>query len=143
MFRLRRKAALAWRHGWLLLYCLLIVTMVRVSLSLLGYQPLLRRISRASHTLSSIGNVHLGMWAIHHSARLVPGATCLTKALAGYYLCVRAGRSSVVRIGVQRRDDGSIMAHAWLVDGDCVLIGGQEEDLGRFTPLVDLQSAAR
>lgn len=143
MFRLRRKAALAWRHSRLLLHCLIIVTVVRASLSLVGYQPLLRRISRAGRARSAIGNVHLGMWAIRHTARLVPGATCLTKALAGYYLCVRAGRSSVVRIGVQRRDDGSITAHAWLVEGDCILIGGQEEDLGRFTPLVDLQSAAR
>lgn len=142
MFRLRRRAALAWRHGGLLLHCLLIVALVRLSLLLVGYQPLLRWISRARATQGGIAPVHLGMWAIRHTARLVPGATCLTKALAGQYLCTRAGYPGVVRIGVLRRDDGSVTAHAWLVNDDSVLIGGREEDLGRFTRLVDLRGTA-
>lgn len=143
MFALRRRAALAWRHSALLLHCLLVVLLIRLSLLLVGHKPLLRWISRAGYVPHAFGHLHLRMWAIRHVARLVPGATCLTKALAGQYFCVRAGHSTVVRIGVLRRDDGSVTAHAWLVDGDCVLIGGQEEDLGRFTPLVDLQGAAR
>jgi hypothetical protein len=135
--------ALAWRHRRLLLCCFLIILLVRLSLLMVGYRPLLRWISRVDPARPSKGNVHLAMWAIRHSSRLVPGATCLTKALAGHYLCARAGHPTVIRIGVLRREDSSVSAHAWLVDGACVLIGGQEEDLGRFTRLADLQGAAR
>ncbi|KKC27757.1 lasso peptide biosynthesis B2 protein [Sphingomonas sp. SRS2] len=143
MFRLRRRMALGWRHGRLLLHCLLVVVLVRFGLTMVGYQPLLRRIALAGRSRRSATNVPLMMWAIRHAARLVPAATCLTQALAGHYLCHRAGHLTVVRIGVQRRDDGSVAAHAWLIDDDHVLIGGQEEDLDRFTTLIDLQGAAR
>lgn len=142
MFRLRRRVALAWRHAGLLLHALSAVAVIRLGLRLIGYQPLLRRIERARPARKPAGNVHLAMWAIRHSARLVPGATCLTKALAGQYFCVRAGHPAIVRIGVQRRE-GRVAAHAWLVDDHDVLIGGQEEDLAGFTPLVDLRGAAR
>lgn len=141
MFRLRRRLALAWRHAGLLLHAVLAIAVIRLGLRLIRYQPLLRRIERA-RLARRPGNVHLAMWAIRHAARLVPGATCLTKALAGKYFCVRAGHPAVVRIGVQRRD-GRVAAHAWLVDDHDVLIGGQEEDLAGFTPLVDLRVAAR
>jgi len=142
MFRLRRRVALAWRHAGLLLHALLTIAVIRAGLSSIGYQPLLRRIERARPSRTPAVNVHLAMWAVRHAARLVPGATCLTKALAAKYFCVRAGHPAVVRIGIQRRD-GRVAAHAWLVDGHDVLIGGQEEDLAGFTPLVDLRSSVR
>lgn len=142
MFRLRRRLALAWRHAGLLLRAMLIIAVIRSGLALAGCQPLLRRIERVRPSQGPAGNLHLAMWAVRHAARLVPGGTCLAKALAGKYFCVRAGHPAVVRIGVQRRD-GHVAAHAWLVDDQGVLIGGQEEDLARFTPLVDLRGAAR
>ena len=134
MFRLRRKIALAWRHGPLLAYCTLLVAIVRIALTVSGHQAVLRRVATSRASPRKPANIHLAIWAIHHAARLVPRATCLTKALAGHYMCTRAGHPTRVRIGVRRAPDGSMAAHAWLVDDDVVLIGGQEEDLSSFTP---------
>ena len=75
---------------------------------------------------------------MHHSARLVPGATCLTQALAAQYLCAKAGHATRIRVGVTRKDDGGIGAHAWLMDQTRVLIGGRHEDLSQFARIADL-----
>ena len=73
-------------------------------------------------------------WAIRAAARRVPRATCLTQALALEALLADAGLTADVRIGVARARDGSFEAHAWVVRGDDVLIGGRR-DLARFAPL--------
>ena len=143
MFRLRRRTALAWRHGRLLVQCLAVVIAIRIGLALFGYRVVLDHIAKAAPARPSDAHAHLHIWCVKHCARIVPGATCLTQALALHYLRARAGHPTRIRIGVRRRDDGRIAAHAWLVDGDIVLIGGQDEQLARFTPLVDLQAGLR
>ncbi|MHA3791513.1 lasso peptide biosynthesis B2 protein [Sphingomonas sp. YL-JM2C] len=143
MFRWRRRAALAWRHGRLLVQCLAVVAAVRIGLALFGYRVVLDHIAKAAPARPSGAHAHLHIWCVKHGARIVPGATCLTQALALHYLRARAGHPTHIRIGVRQRDDGRIAAHAWLVDGDAVLIGGQDEQLARFTPLVDLWAGPR
>jgi hypothetical protein len=143
MFRLRRRAALAWRHGPLLVQCLAVVIAVRIGLALFGYRAVLGHIAKTPPARSPDAHLHLHIWCVLHCSRIVPGATCLTQALAAHYLCARAGHPTRIRIGVRKRDDGGIAAHAWLVDGETVLIGGHSENLTRFTPLVDLQAGVR
>lgn len=77
-------------------------------------------------------------WAVHQGSKLVPRATCLTRALALQYLLARAGINSLVRVGVAGHHDGSFEAHAWLVANDRVLIGGDDEEISRFSPIADL-----
>jgi hypothetical protein len=141
MFRLRRRAALAWRHGPLLVRCLAVVIAIRIGLSLFGYRVVLDRIATIASRRPSSAHVHLHIWLVLHCSRIVPGATCLTQALAAHYLCLRAGHPTRIRIGVRKREDGRIAAHAWLIDDDGVLIGGRDENLDRFTPIVDLAGA--
>lgn len=143
MFRLRRRMALAWRHGLLLVRCLAIVVAVRIGLSLFGYRAVLDHIARYAPRRPSSAHVHLHIWSVLHSARIVPGATCLTQALAAHYLCARSGHPTRIRIGVRRQADGRIGAHAWLIDAGGVLIGGHDRDLSDFTRLVDLQASPR
>lgn len=143
MFRLRRRAALGWRHGRLLARCLAVVIATRIGLALFGYRTVLDQIAKAAPAREPDVHAHLHIWCVKHCSRIVPGATCLTQALALHYLRARAGHPTRIRIGVRRRDDGRIAAHAWLVDGDVVLIGGQDEQLAGFTPLVDLQAGLR
>lgn len=68
--------------------------------------------------------------------RLPWTSTCLVRALAGKMLLARRGvRGGAVRFGVAKCD-GRLAAHAWLMFGGAVLIGG--ETAQEFKPLADL-----
>jgi len=63
-------------------------------------------------------------WAVSVVARRIPGATCLTQALAARVLLAGMGERSELRIGVLRECGGGIRAHAWLEHDGRVVIGG-------------------
>lgn len=66
-------------------------------------------------------------------ARLVPGASCLTQALATQVLLAWHGHAgAVVRLGV-KRDGGALLAHAWVEYRGHVVIGGPDVDA--YVPL--------
>lgn len=67
------------------------------------------------------------IWSVRAAARRVPGATCLTSALALQRLLSSAGHRSQVHIGVARTASG-FMAHAWLVHDGIVAIGEEEHE---------------
>lgn len=67
-------------------------------------------------------------------SRCVPGATCLTQALAAHIMLGRYGHASRLRIGVAKDAAGAFEAHAWLESAGAVVLGGQ--DLGRYTSLL-------
>jgi hypothetical protein len=71
-------------------------------------------------------------WAVTHAARIVPGASCLTQALAADVLLRRAGERPELCFGVAL-GAGDFEAHAWLELDGRVLVG--EAGLDRFTPL--------
>jgi hypothetical protein len=73
------------------------------------------------------------VWAVGLVSRTVPGATCLTQALAAQVLLSRHGCGSRLRIGVARAAAGGLVAHAWLESGGMVVLGGP--DIGSYTPL--------
>jgi hypothetical protein len=56
-------------------------------------------------------------WAVAAVGRRLPGATCLTQALAARMLLGRKGIPARVRIGVRRDEAGRIAGHAWLESG--------------------------
>lgn len=60
-------------------------------------------------------------------------ATCLSQALAARALLDKRAIPSTLTVGLRRREDGTLHAHAWLSVGDHVIVGGR----GRqdFTPL--------
>ncbi len=67
------------------------------------------------------------IWSVRTAARRVPGATCLSSALALQRLLSSAGHPSQVHIGVAR-DASGFMAHAWLVHDGVVVIGEDEHE---------------
>ena len=77
--------------------------------------------------------------AVNRVARLVPGATCLPRALAVQALLRRSGHAAHLRIGIARADAAGIEAHAWIEYGDSIVIGG--EDLARYSQLPALSPA--
>ena len=67
-------------------------------------------------------------------SRRVPAASCLTQALALQYLLARRGLHSELRIGV-RKEGRDFRAHAWLVTGEKVSIGGGSQ-LDSYVPIL-------
>ena len=71
---------------------------------------------------------------ITQAARFVPRATCLIQALAGHILFSKYGYDTSIKIGVLA-ENGEFEAHAWLEDGDRVVLGESEKD---FKTILDI-----
>jgi hypothetical protein len=69
------------------------------------------------------------------AAHLPWHTTCLVRAVAGAMLLRRRGVASTIRFGV-KRDDGKLAAHAWLLIGNTIVLGG--EIATDFQPLADM-----
>lgn len=76
-------------------------------------------------------------WAVTVASRYVPRATCLVRALATQVLLGRAGRSSILHIGVMKGDRTPIEAHAWIEAEGRIIIGGSAAIL--YTKLASLE----
>lgn len=75
---------------------------------------------------------------VRYASRFVPGATCLTQALATETLLRQAGRDCRLRIGVAKEHDGTLIAHAWVECEGRIVIGGSRASVARYAPLPDL-----
>jgi len=74
--------------------------------------------------------------AVRSAARLVPGASCLTQALAARVLLEQGGHSSRLHIGVSR-EHGDFEAHAWVEHDGSIIIGEIER---AFVSLPSIES---
>ncbi|CEA12627.1 lasso peptide biosynthesis B2 protein [Methanobacterium formicicum] len=68
------------------------------------------------------------------SSRYIPRATCLVQALAGYILFSKYGYQPSIKIGVSTLN-GEFEAHAWLEQGDLVVLGESEKE---FKTILDI-----
>ncbi len=76
-------------------------------------------------------------WAVRATARRIPLASCLTRALALQSLLAQAGRCASLRIGVARDPAGGLDAHAWIeCDGKAL----DEPAAARFMRLTESRS---
>lgn len=71
--------------------------------------------------------------AIKRAARLVPGASCLTQALALQHVLSKCGERSSLILGVDADNKSKFQAHAWIEWRGRVIIGGPVE---RWKPLL-------
>jgi hypothetical protein len=75
-------------------------------------------------------------WSVRVVSRRIPGASCLTQAIAGQILLARQGISSVLHLGVARSPEEGMRAHAWLdCQGQTVLGGQVAGEYARFPGL--------
>ena len=68
------------------------------------------------------------------AANLIPGTTCLPRALATQVLLGRHGHGAELHIGVNRDSRGRFQAHAWVETGGRVVIGGP--DVTGYEPIL-------
>jgi Transglutaminase-like superfamily len=63
-------------------------------------------------------------WAITVAARNVPwNAVCLPQAIAAKAMLARRGWGASFHLGVGFNNQGKLIAHAWLLAGDTVVVG--------------------
>ena len=74
-------------------------------------------------------------WSVRRVARIVPMATCLTRALALQIILARKGVSAELVLGVGRSASKEFLAHAWLEKDGQIVIGGSERKIGNFSRL--------
>ena len=80
------------------------------------------------------------VWAIQATGRRLGRlSSCLVRAIAAESVLDLPDRPVFLTIGVRRRPDGSLAAHAWLADADRVLIGAEDEE---YSTLVEWSSAS-
>lgn len=112
--------------------------MIRIALWTIGYRRIRSMLPVPAETRGSIHYARQVAFGIDRVARFVPGASCLTQALAAQWLLTRSGHRSDIRVGVELKTSGRLAAHAWLICNGEVVLGGSEERLARFHPLVEL-----
>lgn len=125
----------------LFIHAFFLLVGVRLALTFASYHTVKKRLATPAAKSNGIGPGRIA-WVVRNTAPLVPGATCLTQALVAQHLMARAGKWSIIRIGVAQEDDGKVAAHAWLVWDDKVVIGDANHDLSRFTSIADLAPGA-
>jgi Transglutaminase-like superfamily len=141
MARLKRFAALGSRDRSLFLRALFLVAVVRTGLFLLPFRTVKRLTARAGRRAAPIHSVGGCSWAVRAASRYVPGATCLTQALAAQVLLAESGFDSRIEIGVTKDEHRRFRAHAWVVCGEEIVIGGAEAY--RYVPLAAWDNTVR
>jgi hypothetical protein len=103
-----------------------------VALRIFGVNRMLRIASRpvGARTKNVIGDV---VSAVERAGRYVPGATCLTRALALAWMLRGLGVAAAVRIGVRAAD--RFEAHAW-VECDGVAVTDPSDPEDRFVTIL-------
>ncbi|MGF1574967.1 MAG: lasso peptide biosynthesis B2 protein [Cyanophyceae cyanobacterium] len=136
---LTRLGQLSLIERQILWQALLWVVLIRLALSLFPFMKLrtlmkevVQRVALSPPALEATRDQIL--WAVQKVSRRIPGATCLTQALAARILLSQYHYPHQLCIGVDIGSGQPFSAHAWLEAGDQVLIG-QLPDLSRYTKL--------
>jgi Transglutaminase-like superfamily len=130
MRKIRRFAQLTMKERSILLRALLVVGVARTALWLLPVAAGRKVVGWATTGTAGYSQERL-IWAIRATSRFLPGATCLTQALAAQALLGRSGYPSQVEIGVAVINEihdaaRRFQAHAWLVCKGQVVLGGPQ-----------------
>src|SRR3954468_11959023 len=105
----------------LLMTAAVLVIYTRVALWLFPYRVVRERFMRRRAVGGKNPSCSRIAWAISAVSRYVPGATCLTQAIAAEALLRSHGYTPNLHIGVTKTKSQALEAHAWIeVQGDIV-----------------------
>ena len=141
LFRLARLGAGDYR---LLTEAMALLAFVRLGLTFSSLQWLQRRLlSPQAGQREPSGDIRRIAWIVRNAARPIPGASCLTQALAFQTMLHRRGMASELKLGVRHNEHGEFAAHAWVsVDGQ-VQLGGSVQELAAFSPIAEFGAGPR
>ena len=117
---------------------LLLVPLVRIGLWVLPFRVLQRWVERFRQNRSSTLNrrqIRQVAWAVEAASRRIPRATCLTRGLATQILLGRLGQCAELKLGVARKANGELEAHAWVEAQGRIITGDAVEGFHRYVPL--------
>lgn len=120
-------------------YALVIVLGVRLLLTLTSHRTVLKALPSGLKRVAPDPMVWRTARAVTSASRLVPGASCLTQALALQLILGWRGYATEVRIGV-KADGSDVAAHAWLLSDGKIAIGGNPREIAAYVPLTMLGS---
>lgn len=136
---LRRILRSSAKERRLVIEAALLVPAVRGALSLLPFRWIHRKVGavvtrwKGRTASDSPENI---LWAVRAVSARVPGASCLTQALAATMILARHGHQATLRVGATKDDQGRLRAHAWLEIGGTPVLG--EPAPGAFVPFPPL-----
>ena len=139
--KFQRLAALSADEQWLLAYSAAVVALIRIALWLLPFHWLCRRAGRSGTISKRLVTIPVSRltWAVQVVARRIPGASCLTQAMALQWLLVRSGRAASLQIGVAKNSGRGFESHAWVECEGQVLLDN-DDVAARFAPIVGLRT---
>lgn len=121
---------------FLLLNALYWVCRVRLGLTFSTFEKMRRRLLPETLTPSGAAvDIQRLAWSVRRVARIVPMASCLTRALALQTILARKGVSVELVLGVGSSASTEFFAHAWLEKDGQIVIGGSERKLGSYSRL--------
>jgi len=121
----------------LVLRALVVVAAVRLALWILPF-----RVTR--HWVERLGTppgpwrdldfptIRQTAWATQAAGSRIRGATCLTQGMAIQILLGRLGQRTCLHLGVARKQEGKLEAHAWVEAQGRIIIGDAADGLCRF-----------
>ena len=127
LFRLSKSELL------LLVHALMLVIAVRVALWVWPYDRVRRYLQMMREVTVYKPRPARITQFVAATSRFVPGANCLTQALAAEALLRRHAYDPCLRIGVAKGAQDRLRAHAWVECGGEVVIGGDAVE--GLTPL--------
>jgi Transglutaminase-like superfamily len=128
----------------LLVHSVILVGAARLALWALPFNTVRRLFARrARQSPSPYPTTERIGWAISVAKRFIPKGNCLPQALAAESLLTRGGFPVELRIGVAKKDDGRLEAHAWVESDGRLVVGDLTQGLDSFTPLPPLPGVAR
>lgn len=138
---LKRLANLTPTERCLLSEALLLLPSVAIGLRFLGYRRILRKLEAGAGRFPTdipadvppLVFVELAVWAVRLAAARGPyRATCLRQSISLWWMLMRRGIGSEIKIGIQRTDTG-IEAHAW-VERDGRVLNDSQDIARRYPP---------
>jgi len=129
--RLKRLMEISNADRLLLFRAFFVVASARLVLWVLSSGSARRVVSMMARSTQKI-SIDRFVWAVKVVSAVLPRATCLTQAIAVQAMLARQGHASSVEIGIAK-DNGRLEAHAWVVCGNHIVIGGP--DITRYSYL--------
>lgn len=139
MSKLRAFLRLDLRDKCFLVKVAFLMLIIKLGLAVIPFSLLLNllrawREGRSGTRVLDPKSVERATWGIEVMSPYIPGATCLTRALAALTLLGNLDQTVCVRIGIAKKEDGGLTAHAWVEIEGQILMGNQL-DLSRYAVL--------